>query len=82
MMRLKMKKAEAATTSEIPSTSTDSSEKVEEGSKSDTQSTAEADKPKLSLLGVGGVSLKQNSSQATGKRITPAEIRIQKGNND
>jgi hypothetical protein len=67
MMRLKMKKSE---TKEIPE------EPVVEKAPA---VEAEKEKGEISLLGVGGVAIKQPLNAATGKRITPAEIRIQKG---
>lgn len=36
--------------------------------------------PGLSLLGIGGVSLSTDSTTRRGRKRTPGEIRIQKGN--
>ena len=66
-MRLKMKKSEAKETPEEPV--------VEKAP----PVVVETEKGEISLLGVGGVAIKQPLNDAIGKRITPAEIRIQKG---
>lgn len=79
MIRMQKQKEEAKKEAERQA-AMDVAEQEESNGKCDDQSEAKTQEGGLSVLGIGGKQIRSAGAKKVGKKRTPGEIRIQKGN--